>query len=100
MTSKKPFWDVEEKIGFVNIKAWDDLNYRVWNQGTPESLQQVANILADIRYDINRLLVCLYKNRNKWINWWIGRQVPKEDAVKKLIEIYDKHPVLKNQTVA
>lgn len=34
-------------------------------------------------------------NRNKWINWWLTRQVPKADAVKKLIEIYDKYPVQK-----
>ena len=39
-----------------------------------------------------------HKNRNKWINWWIGRQAPKDGAVKKLIEIYDKYPVLKNET--
>lgn len=31
------------------------------------------------------------KNRNKWINWWITRQVPKEDVTCKFKEIYDKY---------
>ena len=35
------------------------------------------------------------KNRNKWVNWWFTKQAPKDMAVKKLLEIYDKYPVLK-----
>jgi hypothetical protein len=34
-------------------------------------------------------------NRNKWINWWLSRQVPKDDACNKFVEIYDKYPILK-----
>lgn len=34
-------------------------------------------------------------NRNRWINWWLSRQVQKADGVKKLLEIFNKYPVLK-----
>ena len=54
---------------------------------------------ATARTNINNLFhLRIFSNRNKWINWWIGRQAPKDGAVKKLIEIYDKYPVLKNET--
>jgi len=66
--TKKPFWDVEENQGFINITAWDNLQYKVWNQGTPESLQRVADTLANIRNDLNRLLVYIVKNKSKWID--------------------------------
>ena len=65
---KKEFWDVEENIGFVNIKAWDNLYYKVWDAGSPETIQEVANILAKIRYDINKILIYLCKNKEKWQN--------------------------------
>ena len=68
MKKEKPFWDVEETIGFVSIEAWDGLVYKVWNQGTPETIQKVADILAKVRYDINRILIYLCKNKNKWEN--------------------------------
>lgn len=64
MTTKRPFWDVEEEKGFVEIKAWDKHNYKVWNAGTQESLQKVANILADVRRDMNKLLDHIWKVKN------------------------------------
>jgi len=65
---KKPFWDVEEEIGFVNVKAWDGLYYKVWNSGQPETIQNVANILANVRYDINTLLIYIYQHKQEWEN--------------------------------
>lgn len=34
-------------------------------------------------------------NRNKWINWWFSRQVPRDNAVEKVMEIYDKYPIMR-----
>ena len=65
---KKPFWDVEEEDGFVKVKASDGNYYKVWNEGTPETIQKVAKILAQIRYDINTILKYLYNNRNRWVD--------------------------------
>jgi hypothetical protein len=48
MKEKKPFWDKEEDIGFVSVEAWDGLIYKVWNEGTPETIQEVADILAKV----------------------------------------------------
>jgi hypothetical protein len=31
------------------------------------------------------------KNRNKWINWWLSRQVKKEKAAEKFFQIYKKY---------
>lgn len=31
------------------------------------------------------------KNRNKWINWWLSRQVKKEKTADKFFEIYTKY---------
>ena len=31
------------------------------------------------------------QNRNKWINWWLTRQVDEEKIIPKLIEIYKKY---------
>ena len=32
------------------------------------------------------------KNRNKWVNWWLSRQVRKENITDKIVEIYNKYP--------
>ena len=64
----KEKWDVEETDGFVSVKAWDNLYYKVWNVGTPETIQKVADILANVRYDINKLLIYLCKNKKNWEN--------------------------------
>ena len=61
---KKPFWDVEEEKGFVKVKAWDNHYYKVWNEGTQESIKKVANILADVRRDLNKLLKHIWKVQN------------------------------------
>ena len=65
---KKPFWDVEENIGFVKVEADDGNIYKVWNSGTPEKIMEVANTLANIRKDINCLLYYLCNNEDLWIN--------------------------------
>ena len=65
---KKPFWDVEENIGFVKVEADDGNIYKVWNSGTPEKIMEVANTLASIRKDINHLLYYLCNNEDLWIN--------------------------------
>jgi hypothetical protein len=66
MNKKKPFWDVEETKGFVYVAAKDGLEYKVWNQGSAESIQRVADILAKIREDINTLLIYLATNKDRW----------------------------------
>jgi len=62
----KPFWDLEEENGFVNVKAWDKHYYKVWDAGTPETIKKVADILANIRRDLNNLLEYLYENKDIW----------------------------------
>ena len=77
----KPFWDLEENRGYIEIKASDSLDYKVWNgdesekfqkewwyNQTPEQQQQVAQILADIRKDLNTILIYLLKNEYLYIN--------------------------------
>jgi len=64
----KPFWDLEETKGFINIKADDNLIYKVWDSGTPEVKQEVANILAKVRGDLNTLLLYIYNNPQLWNN--------------------------------
>lgn len=34
------------------------------------------------------------KARNKWINWWLSKQVKKEEAAQKFVEIYNKYPLI------
>jgi hypothetical protein len=63
---EKPFWDVEEIEGFEDILASDGLYYKVWNKGTPKIKQQVAEILAKVRRDLNTLLVYIFRNPDKW----------------------------------
>jgi hypothetical protein len=69
MDNKKPFWDVEEEIGFINVKSNIDKHYyKVWDAGTHETIQQVADILASIRRDLNTLLKNIYANKETWEN--------------------------------
>ena len=69
MTQKPPFWDVEESIGFNSIEAKKDgLYYKVWDQGTDTIKQEVAEQLANVRCDFNKLLLYLYNNPKLWIN--------------------------------
>jgi hypothetical protein len=32
--------------------------------------------------------------RNKWVNWWLSKQVKKEDAASKFLETYTKYPLI------
>jgi hypothetical protein len=65
----KPFWDVEETVGFVNIKSKiDSLFYKVYNVGSTGEMIQVADSLALVRRDLNKLLFYLCRNPNEWIN--------------------------------
>ena len=65
----KPFWDLEENVGFVSITSpLDGLNYKVWNEGTPEQKLQVAIELSKVRRDMNKLLVYICKHPEKWID--------------------------------
>jgi hypothetical protein len=54
----KPFWDLEETVGFVNVRSTlDSLEYKVWNSGTESEKMEVANALAMARQNINILLI-------------------------------------------
>ena len=55
---EKPFWDVEESIGFIKIKSpIDSLEYKVWNKGSSNEQKEVAIQLSKVRRDINILLM-------------------------------------------
>uniref|UniRef100_A0A6C0I9W5 WLM domain-containing protein n=1 Tax=viral metagenome TaxID=1070528 RepID=A0A6C0I9W5_9ZZZZ len=70
---KKPFWDVEEDTGFIKIKSpLDNLDYKVYNTGSPDEQLQVAIMLSKVRRDLNKLLIYLCKNPQLWINDSIG----------------------------
>ena len=64
---KKEFWDLEESIGFKEVKSrLDSLYYKVWNKGNNTS--EVALVLSKVRRDINKLLTYLLNNKELWIN--------------------------------
>jgi hypothetical protein len=63
---RKPSWDVEENKGFVSVKADDGLFYKIWDSGTYEDKLKCANVLANIRHDLNILLIYLIKNDDLW----------------------------------
>jgi len=64
----KPFWDLEENIGFDKIKASDGITYNVWNSGTPQEKKEVAETLARVRKDINKILFYIYNNPQEWVD--------------------------------
>jgi hypothetical protein len=67
--SSKPFWDLEESVGFVYVTSpIDGLKYKVWNEGTREQKLAVAIELSKIRRDLNKLLLYICKHPEKWIN--------------------------------
>ena len=81
MQSKKPFWDLEEDVGYKSVKASDGIYYKVWNgdeneksqkdwwyEQTKEDQQDVVEILAKVRKDINTILIYLLKNEHLYIN--------------------------------
>jgi hypothetical protein len=62
----KPFWDVEEDIGFVKIQGSDGVPYKVWDSGTPEEQIATAEALVRVRRDINTLLNYILQNPDDW----------------------------------
>ena len=78
MSKKKPFWDVDENKGYRSIKASDNLDYKVWVGDEQENNQKkwwytgnqqaVAETLARIRKDINKLLYYLVDNEYLYTN--------------------------------
>ena len=79
MTKKKPFWDVDENKGYRSIKASDNLDYKVWVGDQQENNQKkwwynannqqaVAETLARIRKDINKILYYLVDNEYLYNN--------------------------------
>jgi hypothetical protein len=60
------FWDFDESDNYVTIKANDGLDYKVWNEGTEETKQEIADTLARVRKDLNKLLICIMKNPESW----------------------------------
>ena len=57
----KEFWDFDENFNYVPIKADDGLYYKVWKLGPPEILNEVADVLAKVRHDINTILIYAYQ---------------------------------------
>ena len=78
MAKKKPFWDVDENKGYRSIKASDNLDYKVWVGDQQEknqkkwwytgNQQEVAETLARVRKDINKLLYYLVDNEYLYTN--------------------------------
>jgi hypothetical protein len=66
----KPFWDVEENIGFKKIKSdIDSLEYKIYDKkDNGESLVECANALAKVRRDINYILFYLCRHPEEWIH--------------------------------
>ena len=76
MTKKTPFWDVNENDNFLEIKAWDNHLYKVWNAGTDESIKKDADILANVRRDMNKLLQYIWKVKNVPNILFEGKKIP------------------------
>ena len=65
----KPFWDVEESIGFVKIKSnIDSLEYKVYDIGSESEKQETADNLAKVRRLVNKILFYLCRNPEIWIH--------------------------------
>lgn len=73
---KRPFWDVDEETNFLHIKAWDGHIYKVWNAGSEESIKKVADCLANVRRDINKLLQHIMKVKNVANISFEGKKIP------------------------
>jgi hypothetical protein len=88
------FWDFNEDKYFVKVKAKDNMDYKIYcppkdipkvNEkqelqmvytNTPTQLKtELANILAQVRIDINKTLICAYLHPELWqdhpISWGI-----------------------------
>ena len=60
------FWDFSENNDYTTLKANDGLYYKVWNEGPESVKQEIANTLAKVRKDLNKLLICIMKNPECW----------------------------------
>jgi hypothetical protein len=74
MTAKKPFWDVDENKPFNKVRGWDGLVYKVLAQGyngqplSQEEQKKAADVLANTRFVMTKLLLYLLFNCDLWIN--------------------------------
>jgi hypothetical protein len=59
----KEFWDFEETVGYIEVKAKDGIIYKVWESG---NTQLAADTLARVRKDLNKLLLFAYNNPQYW----------------------------------
>ena len=60
-------WDFNENKNYVEIRSTiDDLVYKVWDSGPDSVKQEVADVLASVRRDLNTLLIYLYNNPQLW----------------------------------
>jgi hypothetical protein len=73
------FWNVDENRGYKKIMASDGMEYKVWIGDPTEKFQKkwwytinneqdVAETLAKVRKDLNKLLNYLESNPQLWIN--------------------------------
>jgi hypothetical protein len=84
--------NLEENKGFVKIKStFDNVEYKVLDQGSESEKLEVANTLAHIRKDLNTLLIYLCKNPELWINRSIayGVILTFYIHIPKLYDIFD-----------
>jgi hypothetical protein len=76
LTDSKEFWNVNEENGYTSVKASDGNYYKVWTGDPNEKNQKnwwyntneiiLAEILARVRKDLNKLLTYLEKNPDLW----------------------------------
>ena len=59
-------WDFNENKNYVSIQAFDGLDYKVWDHGSENIKKEVANTLAQVRKDVNTILVYIMKNPQLW----------------------------------
>ena len=74
MSDKKPFWDVDENRPFNKVRGWDGITYKVLAQGynghplSQEEQKKAADVLADTRFIMTKLLLYLLFNPNLWLD--------------------------------
>ena len=65
---EKPFWDLDEDVGFVKVRSiLDNLEYKVVDRGSEQDKLEVANALAKVRRDLNTLLIYVARNPELWL---------------------------------
>lgn len=63
-------WDFDESKDFVSVKSTiDHLEYKVYAPNTPSDVQlELANALAQVREDMNKMLIYAYQHPEVWRN--------------------------------